>query len=481
MSRKMLLITGAIAGVVVVAVLVILLLGGGPERFIYGLQPVGPDEAVLLTRRNDDTSRFFVELVRADGTLVWDVETTPFETSESLGFSGVAADPAHIFLVGASEGDIRVRALDRATGELRWETPVAKGAPMQRIGPSLLADAGRVIAIHSSAATSSTPGSEEVALIDTMTALAADSGARVWPSPEVAPVNPRTVLGTGPGRLVWASLESQSDEAGSLVDTGVELDVVSGERRQQVPVFWDACMTPAGLIAFGLDETSFLPAGEGGLGQARALVPSTAWRVGGVGAPCGVHGGLAILGMAPGLPPKDAPDSRVLVAVDLATSQIRWTRTFDGRHAFGDFHATGGGLPRMLPVVTIGQGQDEGRVTWFTAIVDLTTGELLAESASDGHPVVLSNPSRAIIHDTRHATLVSVDPSSGQTSPPVHVVGGGWKDIQAEDFRFGRLWLAADTWAGPSDLPWGIIDLETWKPLHTHGDFKLPGFEPAAR
>jgi hypothetical protein len=485
MSRNKLLIFGAVA-LVAAVVIVVLLTGGGPDRFIYGVKPVGPDEAILLTRHNDETSRYFVELVRVDGTLVWSAETTPFETAEALGHSGVAADAGHVFLVGDRhrEGgsDVVVRALDRVSGELRWETTLAQGVEMRRIGPSLLTDAGRVIAVHTvpekgAAETEGGPKSHE-----TITALAADTGARVWPADGAdAPRDPRTVVVTGPGRLVWASLEGRSGADGNLVDNGVELDTATGERRQQVPVFWDACMTPAGLIAFGLDETSFLPSGEGGLGQPRTLTRAAAWRVGGVGAPCGVHDGLAILGMAPGLPPEGSPDSRVLVAVDLATSEVRWTRTFDGRHAFGDFHAAPGGLPRMLPVVTIGQGAETWRVTWFTAIVDLTNGELLAESASDGHPAILSTPTRAVIHDTRHMTLVSVDGATGETSQPVHVVGGGWRELQAEDFHFGRLWLTADTWAGPDDLPWGVMDLDAWKIVHTHGEIKLPGFEAAPR
>jgi hypothetical protein len=482
MSRKKLLVITLGAVALVAAVVAFVVLSRAPDRFIYGLQPVSPNEAVLLTRRNDDTSRFFVAFVRSDGTLVWDTETTPFEAADALGYSGIAADAGQIFLIGQRDADIVVLALDRANGDIRWETVVAKGVRMERIGPSLLADAGRVIAIHTNAPAA--PGADDPTLTETMTALAADTGARVWPvdaAESPAPLNPRTVVATGPGRLVWASLDGRSDDSGSFVDNGIELDVVTGERRQQLPVFWDACMTPSGLIAFGLDETSFIPTAEAGLGQPRALVRSGTWRIGGVGAPCGVHGGLAILGMAPGLPAKDAPESRVLVAVDLATSQVRWTRTFDGRHAYGYFRATGGELPRMLPVVTIGEDREAGRTTWFVAVVDLTTGEIRAETPSAGHPNTLATPERAVIHDTAQGTLVSVDPFSGRLSAPVHIIGGGWRDIQAEDFRFGRLWLAADTWAGPSELPWGVIDVAAWRVVHTHGDFKLPGFEAPAR
>lgn len=455
----------ALVALVALAVTVVLLTRPA-TRFIYASSPLDADSAVLLTRHNgDDETRFFAQVVRTDGSVEWDSEITPFRTEDNLGFLGVVADADRIYLLGSIDEVASVMALDRRTGEHKWQVPLRRAATLHRIAPSLFVEGDRLIVAHS---LDSAEGGREG-----LTAFATADGTRVWPANDQdyileAPVE---VLNIAPGRLAVSQWVRGPD--GALADGGFELDTSTGQTIRSLPMGWGGCLTSRGLVAFGLRTTSFFPRTATGPGAPQLVADAATWRHGGREAPCGLYGNLLIMGMRPGHTRAD-PDNLWLVAFDLgpidtpATDlQPRWSTPIEGFVTFEEMSAHGE-LPRFLPVVgVVANPLASHRV----AIVDLETGQVVQEAEQHEHPVTLVAGRRAFIHQRFVSVLAPIEPTRGDLAAPISLGKTYPDEVREEDIRFGRLWLHGSDWAGPGDLPWAVLDLGTLSVLHSQGGF----------
>jgi len=80
---------------------------------------------------------------------------------------------------------------------------------------------------------------------------------------------------------------------------------------------------------------------------------------------------------------------------------------------------------------------------------------------------------RAWIPQSLGASLIPIDPDSGQLGPPIPLGRVYRSDVREADLRFGRLWLWGSDWGAPDELPWAVLDLQTSRFLHTHEGLQL--------
>lgn len=412
-------------------------------RFIYGWAPVGPDEALLLTRRNEnDATYFWVQLVKDDGNVAWSREVTPFETSEALGFTSVAASADQIVLLGERGGTTVVKALARGDGEPQWETALAQGESLY-IGPQLIIDGLRVYVLHDVGA-----GEQRD---ETLTALALSDGAVLWtlaPSLQKYGRMLRFAL-LEPGRLLVS---------GASADGAVEYDGVTGRVVRTLPLD-PICETPRTIIGRRNGALVVMPR-VGREAEPVHLTGAARVRASGL---CGERGDDVIIGQATG------DDFAIgLARVDGRSGEVRWQLDL-GRWIVGEAVQGNGQLPRFLPLVVFGSQVADGPILTQVVIVDLDTGSIVSRNPVSEHMRPFVTAGRGYVMAPFARVMFALDPETGALASATRLDGTSDNDVRAEDFRFGRLWLAGRNWGGPSELGWAVLDLESARPLHLHG------------
>jgi len=430
---------------------VVALIGGGyffvnallpATRFIYGLAPVGLNEALLLTRRNEsDATYFWAQLVKDDGSVAWSREVTPLHTREALGFTGVAASADRIVLLGEREGTTVVKALARGDGEPQWETALAQGES-NHIGPMLIIDGPRVYALHGI-------GEQRY---ETLTALALSDGAVLWTlDPAVEKHRPRLHFALiEPGRL----LVSDASATGA-----VEYDGATGRVVRTLPLH-SKCDTPRTIIGDRIGAVVVMPRA----GRAVEPVHLTGAGRGALTGPCGERGDDVIIGQSTG----DGSTNIGLARVDGRSGDVRWRLDF-GRRMFGEAIRGNGQLPRFLPLVVFGSELADGPILTQVVVVDLDAGSIVSRNPVSEHMLPFVTAGRGYVMAPFARVMFALDPETGALASATRLDGTSGNDVRAEDFRFGRLWLIGKNFGRPSELGWAVLDLESARPLHLNG------------
>jgi PQQ-like domain len=419
-------------------------------RFVYGLSPIGRDEAVLLTRRNEDhATHFWVQLVREDGAVVWSTETSPLAVRDALGFSGVAASDGRVVLLGERDQATVVLALGRSGGEQLWEREVSS-APQHRIGPMLVLDGPRVYALHDHVVGERSH--------ETITALALEDGEVLWtlaaPHPEDEPRRLDVAL-RGPGRLVVTN---------GTADAVIELDGQTGEARRSLPMRSQGCSTPRGIVGYDTRKLVWLPGPMAGGPEASPRVVELGPDVRpSLDGPCGEHGDDIVIGAALG-------DRDIgLVRVGGEDGTVRWTLPL-GDWSFQRSTSADGRLPRFLPVGVYGTHVEGGPMLEEVIVVDLEQGTIVSRNPIEDHRVAFVTAEQAYVMGTFSRVLVALDPATGGIARATHFPATTGNDVHDEDYRFGRLWLFGMGWGRPTELSWAVIDLEGSEPPRVHGE-----------
>jgi hypothetical protein len=405
-------------------------------RFIYGLAPIGADEAILLTRRNeDDATYFWAQLSRGDGTVAWSTELSPFETYEALGFSGIAASDDRVVLLGTLGSTTTALGLDRATGEQLWQTEISAGLA-EDIGTVLILDGPRVYALHGLIGR---PPS-------TITALALADGSVLW-TLDLAASFPGAdmfqVASLGPDRLVITHSEG----------VGAELDGATGALRGPLPLRRITCETRHGIIGSDGSNVVVLSTPKSTDSKVSAQVVD----LGGAGrpsreGPCGERDGDVIVGLS-----DPADDRAVIVRLDPVAGSVRWRLRLEADWST-EVVSADGTLPQFLAVVVHGD-DPTGESSTRTIVVDLDAGAIVSQHPHDDHLVAFVTGERAYVMAVFRATVFALDPKTGGLASATRFAGTGGNDVRREDLRFGRLWLFGLGFGKPSALSWGTFDL----------------------
>ncbi len=419
-------------------------------RFIYGLSPISPDEAVLLTRHNGkDATYFFVQLMRTDGSVSWSVDVTPFETHEALGFSGIAASEDRVVLLGQRENDITVMARSRATGELLWETKLASQATLHRIGPMLLVDPPR-IHVHYERSF------DEKTTAEALTTLALADGAVLWnyePSGDER----------RPGGLDVALLGAASLLVGTRSSL-LEIDGATGKVHRELPKSRFRCETPAGIIGTWGREVILVPRATADGGQAAVRRMDLGVLRADTFGPCGLRGEDLILATMK----DEGDDHRIgLARIDLSRGEVRFDLQLKGS-LFGEFRTVDGRLPRFLPVSVFRTEVDAKEKE--VVVVDVDEGTILGHHSVRDHMIPFVTAERAFVMGPFTRTILALDPATGALESATRLKGLGIHDVRREDLRFGSFWAAGTGWARPASLSWVIFDLATGKLARTNGE-----------
>lgn len=445
--RRLLLVALVGLGIAIVGLVWVLT---PATRFVYGIAPIDRDEAVLLTRRNeDDATHFWVQLVREDGAVVWSTETSPLAVRDALGFSGVAASDGRVVLLGERDQATVVLALGRSGGERLWEREVSS-APQHRIGPMLVLDGPRVYALHDHVV-----GDRS---IETITALALEDGEVLWtlaaPHPEVQSRRLDVAL-RGPGRLVMTNWTT---------DETIELDGQTGEARRSLPMRSQGCSTPRGIVGYDPRKLVWLPGPVAGGQEASPRVVELGPDVRpSLDGPCGERGDDLVIGAALG-------DRDIgLVRVGSEDGTVRWTLPL-GDWSFQRSTSLDGRLPRFLPVGVYGTQVEGGPLLDEVVVVDLDQGTIVSRNRVDDHRVAFATAERAYVMGTFSHVLVALDPATGAIASATRFPGTTGNDVHDEDYRFGRLWLFGMGWGRPAELSWAAVDLEGGEPPRVHGE-----------
>lgn len=427
-------------------------------RFAYGVAPLARDQAVLLTRRNeDDATYFWVERVGSDGSVAWTTELSPIEAADALGFSGVAATDTQVLLLGErrglTTGDTVVMSLSRDSGSREWEITVAD-TPPRRIGPMLIVDPPRLYVIHERVL-------DAERREDAITALALADGKLLWrlePPADAPLVMQREVALRGPGRLLTTS------------PTGlVELDGATGATREAFPFNWLRCGTPMGIVASDGRKLAFLPrvaetGGDHGA-DARTLELDPGWRDA-IEGPCGMRGDDLVVGTM------HTSGGIGLTRLDPTTGATRWLLDL-GPWLYDLGTTANGRLPRFVPLVVFGTQVQGGLMENQVVVVDLDQGTIVDRHPVRDHMRPLVTADRAYVMGLFIGTLFALDPATGKLARATHLGGLDTSDFRAEDYRFGTLWLTGTGWGGPADLAWLVFDLETGSPVRVNGKVTL--------
>ncbi len=431
------------------------------ERLIVGISALDADHALVISRHQGEETRFFVQKVSTAGTTLWVTETTPFSTADHLGFSGVTADATRVFLLGDTPRGISAMALDTDNGNVLWERLVAENQQQNRIGPMLFLAGNTLLTVH----TARMEGYRE-----TLTALDKESGNIVWPK---ADADRRftepffSIAIPSPERIIAVEKTLGADGG-----DGIEIDAATGKSLRKLPFFWSVCATPRGAIGLGRETgPSFVPLEGGTLREPILLGSKRQWTLpGGNDAPCGIFGDTVIFALAERV--ADAAEFAVtLVGFDMHSGDIKWRRDFPGAIGLSESDSADGRLPRIYPVISHNASRGSAPGPQTITVIDLQNGNLIREvPLPDTGPFrVFATSQRAFIQKiTSPMSITTIDPATGdevEDSPgPAHC------EITRDDFRFGRLWLSGGyDLAGPEDLPFQAVDLESWQILHTHG------------
>lgn len=408
------------------------------ERFVFGAAAAGPDAALLLTRRNEDSSTaFWVEHVDVEGRVRWSAEVSPLEPHEALGFTGVAvAEDRVIVLARQGEREVAV-ALERASGRRLWETPLpAVRQAGGRIGPTVLVDGPRVYLVRET--------SDASRLVERIDAVALADGAALW---TFEADRSGDVHLLAPGRL----LVSGFGEGGSVIDGA------SGAVSQTIALTRVACPLADGVLALHRGRATIVP------GAADAPVwraePDPNWRVD--GGPCGLRGEDPVLGA------HDAEFTAAgLVRVDRRTGAPRW-RLALGARQLEPMVALDGRLPRWLPVSAYGD-DESGAPVRELMIVDLDAGAVARRSSTADHAEVIVTAERAFVWLRFRQILIGLDPETGALVGATSFAGIS-SEVRRDDFASGALWLHGMGWARPAGLPWAAVDLSTGRLIRANG------------
>jgi hypothetical protein len=419
-------------------------------RFVYGLAPIDRDEAVLLTRRNEDHATYFwVQLVREDGTALWSTETSPFSVREALGFSGVAASDGRVVLLGERDQATVVMALGRSAGEKLWEREVSRDS-QHRIGPMLILDGPRVHALHHQVVGDRSH--------ETITALTLDDGEVMWtlpaPHPEAEARRIEVAL-LAPGRLVVTTWTT---------DESLELDGQTGLARRSLPMRSQGCSTPRGIVGYDGRKLAVVPRPVAGGQEPSPMVVELGPDVRpSLDGPCGERGDDLVVGAAMG-------DRDIgLVRVGGEDGAVRWTLPL-GDWSFQRSSSADGRLPRFLPVSVYGTHVEDGPMLEEVIVVDLDQGTIVTRNPVDDHRVAFVTAERAYVMGTFSNVLVALDPATGGIASATRFPAITGNDVHDEDYRFGRLWLHGMGWGRPTELSWAAIDLQGSEPPRVHGE-----------
>lgn len=450
MSRRTLSL--GLALVVVAAAAALLYALRPATRFSYGVSAVDGDEAVLLTRRNEDRATYFwIELIRSDGSTLWSTEVSPLQPGDALGFTGIAASADRILVLGERDHRAVVLGLSRATGEKLWDTTLPPPlTSSSRIGTALIPDGPRAYAIYDS--TSGETSRDE------LSALSVADGKILWSLSGEAAARLGRVLHVsllGPDRLFVRGNESPD---------GLVLDGATGAQLRSVEVPAGTCPFPGGLVGFTSRSAIFVPAAEGA--PLRRLDLDPVWRRSWSG-PCGVRGGELIVGL-------EHPEHRELALERFdPDGTSRWQLSLGERWSFEPLTGDGGSLPRFLPLDVYGSRVEGGPIARELVIVDLDAGTVSARIPHEEQLVVLAARERAYLWARRSRTLVALDPGTGRLESATAIGSAYVSDLQDEDFHAGQLWLAGSTWAAPPELPWAVFDLAAGRAAHVNGGLVL--------
>lgn len=410
-------------------------------RFTYGVASISRNEAVLLTRRNEDDATFFwIQLVRSDGSVTWSKNVSPLEVNDALGFTGVAASDDRLVLLGERNGTTVVAALERASGEPAWETVLFAQSGPNRIGTTLIVDAPRVYAVE----TRYGPPDRQ-----TITALSLADGVVQWTyeigddaTMQVALISPGTVL----------------------VD-GVELDGATGKVRGAPPFERYGCDTPRGVVGFTRDNKVVLvppPLADGKQAeQVVALVDGVRAERRSV---CGTRGEDVIVGVS-----ADGVRGASLARLDPRSGAMRWKLPLSSGKSFEEGVSVDGSLPRFLPVTVFGSEIEAEPIVSRVVVVDLDQGVVVADHAPTGHAIAFVTAERAYVMESSRSILFALDPATGALASATRLDNVYSVDVRREDLRFGRLWIPGSAFARPSSLGWIVFDLESAKPIHVNG------------
>ncbi|MES2639395.1 MAG: PQQ-binding-like beta-propeller repeat protein [Myxococcota bacterium] len=439
------------------AVLVVAIVAGGVwvwmpvPRFVVGSVPIGVDEAILLTRRNDDTSRHWVELVAADGTLRWSAETTPVEVGEALGFTGAIAAGEQIILLGARQypnPEVVVFALARSDGHRLWESTLPGTPPMGRagrIGPMLVADAERVYVVDEI--------ESDGRLHERLHTLSLATGAVSW---ERAALDGPPPLGHGV--MVTPMKNDRLLASKPFESPAVELDPATGAITRRVPASRFLCQLPESWIGGNHDSVLSVPMDAT---QPIRTVELDAGESIPNEAPCGARGDDLILGVRTRTGEDFSTEGLAITRFDDATGQRRWTLPL-GSPLFQDNAVLDGPLPRFLPIAVYGGDAAADSLGMTLLIVDLDAGTVVERvDVGEMYPTVLVTSGRAWVWWGGRAVLVEINPDTGRFGGATTYPGVYIGEPRLEDLRFGQLWVTGSGWARPQELPWDVIDLAT--------------------
>lgn len=417
-------------------------------RFVYGLAPIAADQAVLLTRRNEDkATHFWAQLVRSDGTVVWSTELSPLEVHEALGFTGIAATDDRVVLFADVDTAPVVVGLDRGSGEQRWQTPIEPSGGPGLIGTVLIPDGPRVYVLQRRS-----PGKQGNAI----TAVAVADGKVLWTLDDSA-VAMQTdffqVTLLGPDRLTLTT---------SLATQGVEIDGATGTVRGPLPMTWTACETPRGLVGLDRDEVVVVP-------RPAADGTSLAPRITDIGAdprpdldgPCGERGDDIVIGTQSGT------GAMGVARIDPIAGVVRWHLSL-GPGSFTKGDSRDGTLPRFLPITAY--TADEHSTSNRTIIVDLDQGAMVSEHLHEDHRVTFVTGERGYLLGLFNETVFAVDPATGALASATRLAGTGSNEVRREDMRWGTVWFGGMGWGKPDALSWAAFDLGTATVTHTSGE-----------
>ena len=415
-------------------------------RFVTAVAPIGPKQAVLVTRRNEDHATWhWLQLEDADGTVRWSVDTGTHGVLASLDEAAVAATKRRVYAllvpggVGDGPDEVRLLALDRATGRRLWDVVADPHAGTGRVSPdspAVLVDRRRVYVAL---------GTTRTGRID---AFARGTGKHLWTR-----AIDRGFRGAArfvdPGHLLLTSY------LGETLSLDRKTGAVDGHTHH-----WFLGDVPGGL-AFTDLVSVIVRHPDGHDTRYPVAKGTTPWTTPSV---VGVRGQLLVVGVH-----QRARPSAALVAYDRRTRAPVWTLEV-GATSLTRFLGDGRALPRLLPVGIYGAPGPHGSRHAGIVVVDLDAGRIVQRyDLGDMADVAIAAAGRPWVW-LDDDTLVALDPRTGAVARATTLAGAGLvgPDLHARDLRFGQLWLFRDDYVRPSRLPFAIVNLATGTVGHLH-------------
>lgn len=414
-----------------------------PKRFVTGVAAVGRNQAVLVTWPKAGQGARYVELVPATGRPVWSRPLSDLHVPNTLGHTGVAASGDRIILYGERDGKIVVSALDRASGKIAWETPVGT-AGNTRMGPMLLVDQDRILAIHPD-----NPWTRDI-----VTALASTDGKILWKRADLPGTGVLSLTFLAPGRLVGSYLGTPA----------FLLDGATGQSIRNLPFERPGRLTPLGYV--GADGPLIT------LVQGDSMTPDRQFRLEtGLRAQldvCGQRGDDLVLAAYAG-----DGTGHYLLRVDPATGALRWRLELGKTVHFPTRSIGDGRLPRTLPLPVAGPGPREGTILHRLMTIDLDAGRVTGTLPLPEHYLTpVWHGGRAFFKSMTGDRLFFPDPESGALTRALRLDGVNVQDLAEDDLADGRLWFFGSVWARSAELPRAVLNLSDDSVL-THGPLRV--------